>query len=106
MGFAVGELPYLSLIHICSGAALLYGVFAIYMMSYGLGHGDMDMVAQYHGDLYFESAAMILTLVTVGKYLERKSKSKTGESIQKLMDLAPDTALLYKDCLLYTSRCV
>ena len=86
-----------SLVAIGSGAALLYGVFAIYMMSYGLGHGDMDMVAKYHGDLYFESAGMILTLVTVGKYLERKSKSKTGESIQKLMDLAPDTALLYKD---------
>ena len=104
-GYFSGGIPALfhgapnmdSLVAIGSGAALLYGVFAIYMLSYGLGHGEMETVARYHGDLYFESAAMILTLVTVGKYLERRSRSRTGDSIQKLMDLAPDTALLVRD---------
>ncbi|NCB30319.1 MAG: heavy metal translocating P-type ATPase [Clostridia bacterium] len=86
-----------SLVAIGSGAALLYGIFAIYRMSYGLGHGDMELVTRYHSDLYFESGAMILTLVTVGKYLERRSRRRTGESIQKLVDLAPDTALVRRE---------
>ena len=55
------------------------------------------MVHHYAMDLYFESAAMILTLITLGKYLETRSKGKTGEAIQKLMDLAPKTATVVRD---------
>lgn len=83
-----------SLIAIGSGAALLYGVFAIYRIGYGLGHGDIALVERYASDLYFESAGMILALITVGKYLETRSKGKTSEAIEKLMDLSPKTALL------------
>lgn len=83
-----------SLIAIGSSASLIYGIFAIYRMSYGLGHGDMELVHRYYHDLYFESAAMILALITVGKYLEARSKGKTSEAIKKLMDLAPKTAVV------------
>ncbi len=83
-----------SLIAIGSGAALVYGIFAIYQIGYGLGHGDMARVSQYSMDLYFESAAMILTLITVGKFLESRSKRRTTDAINKLMDLAPKTALV------------
>lgn len=83
-----------SLIAIGSCASLIYGIFAIYRMSYGLGHGDMELVHRYYHDLYFESAAMILALITVGKYLEARSKGKTSEAITKLMDLAPKTAVV------------
>ncbi len=81
-----------SLIAVGSAAAVVYGVFAIYQMGWGLGHGDMELVAKYHMDLYFESAGMILTLITLGKFLETRSKGKTGEAISRLMDLAPKTA--------------
>lgn len=83
-----------SLIAIGSGAALVYGIFAIYRIGYGLGHGDDILVSRYASDLYFESAGMILSLITVGKYLETRSKGKTGEAIEKLMDLSPKTAIL------------
>lgn len=86
-----------SLVAIGSGAALLYGVFAIYRMGYGLGHGDAELVSRYASDLYFESSGMILTLITVGKYLETRSKGKTSEAIEKLMDLSPKTAILLLD---------
>ncbi len=82
-----------SLIAVGAGAAMVYGVFAIYRIGWGLGHGDMALVEQYSGDLYFESAGMILTLITLGKYLETRSKGKTGEAITKLMDLSPQTAI-------------
>lgn len=86
-----------SLIAIGSGAAMLYGIFAIYRMSYGLGAGDMELVARYHHDLYFESAVMILALITVGKYLETRSKDKTSEALTRLMDLAPKTATIERN---------
>lgn len=86
-----------SLIAIGSTAAVVYGVFAIYRMAYGMGMGDMDLVARYHMDLYFESAATILALITLGKFLETKSKGKTSEAIQKLMDLAPMTAYVERN---------
>lgn len=86
-----------SLIAIGSTAAVVYGVFAIYRIGYGLGHGDMALVEKYSMDLYFESAAMILTLITLGKYLETKSKGKTGEAIARLLDLAPKTAVVLID---------
>ncbi|MDD4569677.1 MAG: heavy metal translocating P-type ATPase [Tepidanaerobacteraceae bacterium] len=86
-----------SLIAVGSGAALAYGIFAIFRMSYGLGAGNMELVHKYYHDLYFESSAMILTLITVGKFLEARSKGKTSEAIRKLMDLAPKTATVEKN---------
>lgn len=83
-----------SLIAIGSTASLVYGIVAIYRMSYGLGSGDMELVHRYYYDLYFESAAMILALITVGKYLEARSKGKTSEALTKLLDLAPKTAVV------------
>ena len=85
-----------TLIAIGSSAAVLYGIFALYNIGYGLGHGDLDLVKRYSMDLYFESAAMILTLITVGKYLETRSKGKTSEAISKLLDLSPKKALVVR----------
>ncbi|MEG1870034.1 MAG: cation transporter, partial [Oscillospiraceae bacterium] len=70
-----------TLIAIGSSAATLYGIFAIYRIGFGLGHGNADIVMHYSMDLYFESAVMILTLITLGKFLETKSKGKTGEAL-------------------------
>lgn len=86
-----------SLIAIGSAAAIVYGVFAIYQIGIGLGHQNMEQVHQYTMDLYFESAGMILTLITLGKYLETRAKGKTSEAITKLMNLAPKTALVIRD---------
>ena len=83
-----------SLIALGAGAAVLYGIFAMYRISYGLGHENMALVEQYSHDLYFESAGTILTLITVGKYLEGRSKGKTSEAISKLMNLAPKMAVI------------
>lgn len=81
-----------SLIAVGSLAALTYGVAALFRMSWALGHGQMDIVTEYSHNLYFESAAMILTLITFGKYLETRAKGKTGDAIRALMDLSPKTA--------------
>ena len=86
-----------SLVAIGSAASILYGIFAIYQMSYGLGHGDLERVRQYAMDLYFEGASMILTLITLGKYLETRSKGKTSEAITRLMDLAPKSATVLRE---------
>lgn len=86
-----------SLIAIGSAAAFIYGIYAIFRTGYGLGHGNMEIVHMYAHDLYFESGATILALITFGKYLEAKSKGKTSEAISKLMDLAPKTALIVKN---------
>ncbi len=83
-----------SLIAIGSSASMLYGIFAIYRIGYGLGHNMGELVDHYRTDLYFESAVMILTLITVGKFLETRSKGKTGEAIAKLINLAPKTAVV------------
>lgn len=84
-----------SLVSIGSGAALLYGIFALYRMIWGLS-ADMSLVEHYSHQLYFESAAMILTLVTLGKYFEARSKSKTSSSLGKLVELAPKTATVIR----------
>ena len=86
-----------SLIAIGAGAAILYGIFAIYRIGYAMGHGDIMVVHQYAHDLYFESAGTILTLITIGKYLETKSKGKTSEAITKLLNLAPKTVTVVRD---------
>ena len=81
-----------SLIAVGSSAALVYGVAALFVMADAMGAGDWERVAHYSGNLYFESAAMILTLITLGKFLETRAKGKTGDAIRKLMDLSPKTA--------------
>ena len=86
-----------SLIAISATASMIYGIFAIIMISIGLSDSNMEFVSEYHHNLYFESAAMILTLVSFGKYLEQLSKRKTTQAISKLMDLAPKKALVLKD---------
>ena len=86
-----------SLIAVGSLAALIYGVAALFRMAYGLGHGDWALVRQYSENLYFESAAMILTLITLGKYLEARAKGRTGDAIRALMDLSPKTATVRRE---------
>ena len=86
-----------SLIAVGSGSALIYGIFAIYRMAAGLGAGDFATVAHYGHNLYFESAGTILTLITVGKYLETRAKGKTGQAVEKLLGLAPKTATVLRD---------
>lgn len=86
-----------TLIAIGSAAAVVYGCFALFRIGYGLGHGDLHLVHQYSMDIYFESAGTILTLITLGKYLESKSKGKTSEAIEKLMDLSPQTAIVERE---------
>ena len=86
-----------SLIAVGSLAALIYGVAALFRMGFAMGHGDWDTVMLYSENLYFESAAMILTLITVGKFLETRAKGKTGDAIRALMDLSPKTATIWRD---------
>ena len=86
-----------SLIAVGSGAALIYGVAALFRMAGAMGHGDWAVVEHYREQLYFESAAMILTLITLGKFLETRAKGKTGDAIRGLMDLRPETAVVLRD---------
>ena len=85
-----------TLVALGAGASLAYGVFAIVMICIGLSTGNDDLVMQYRHDLYFESAAMILTLITVGKTLEAYSKGKTTDALKSLMKLAPQTACVLR----------
>ena len=86
-----------SLIALGSSAAFIYSLYATFMMAYYLGRMDMDMTHHYMMQLYFESAGMILTLISLGKYLESRSKQKTSEAIEKLMKLMPSTAIVLKE---------
>ena len=86
-----------SLIAIGASASLIYGVYALYKIAYGFGHGDLAMVHRFSMDLYFESAGMILTLITFGKFLEARAKGRTSDAINKLMNLAPKTAVVERD---------
>ncbi len=85
-----------SLVGMGSMASALFGAFAIFRMGWGLGHGDMALVGEYSTNLYFESAGMIVTLITVGKYLEAKAKGQTSKALEKLMDLAPKQATVVR----------
>ena len=85
-----------SLIAIGSTAAIVYGIFAIYKIGISLGVGDLATADQYLMDIYFESAGAILSLITLGKYFETRSKGKTSEAINKLIDLAPKTATVVR----------
>ena len=86
-----------SLIAVGSLAALIYGVAALFRMAWALGQGMWDIVESYRENLYFESAAMILTLITLGKFLEARAKGKTGDAIRQLMDLSPKTAVVLRE---------
>ena len=86
-----------SLIALGSGAATVYGVYALFNMAFFMGHSDMEAAHHFAMNLYFESAAMILTLITLGKYLEARAKGKTTSSLSKLMDLSPKMATRVED---------
>lgn len=86
-----------TLIAMGSSAAAIYSIYAIFMMGYCLGHGQINEAHHYMMQLYFESAGMILTLISLGKYLESRSKKKTSEAIEKLMNLMPSTASVIRD---------
>lgn len=86
-----------TLIALGSGAALVYGIVAIYRIGYGLGHNDDELVMRYMMNLYFESSGIILTLISVGKMLEARAKGKTSSAIEKLLDLAPKTAVVERN---------
>ena len=86
-----------SLVAIGSSASMLFGLFALYMMLYALGQGDEATLHHYAHNLYFDSAAMILALITLGKYFESRAKHKTTDAISQLMSLVPDKAVVLKD---------
>ena len=81
-----------SLIALGSGAATIYGIYALFNMAFYAGHGNLEAAHRFAMNLYFESAAMILTLITLGKFLEARAKGKTTSSLSQLMDLAPKMA--------------
>lgn len=86
-----------TLIAMGSTAAFGYSLYATFMMAYFIGRGDLTSGHQYMMQLYYESAGMILTLISLGKYLESRSKQKTSEAIEKLMKLMPATAVVLVD---------
>lgn len=86
-----------TLVALGSTASFVYSVYALFAMTGAQVRGDMDAVMSYMHEFYFESAAMILTLITVGKMLEARSKGKTTDALKSLMKLAPKTAVLRKD---------
>ncbi len=86
-----------TLVAMGSTAAAVYSVSQLFVMAYAMGRGDMGHAHEGAMNLYFEAAAMILALVTIGKYMETRSKSRTSDAITKLMDLAPRTALVLRD---------
>lgn len=91
-----------SLIAVGSTAAFVYSTVVIYQIGYALGHGNIQATHDYVMNLYFESSAMILTLITLGKYLEARSKGKTGRALEKLLSFAPKTAVVERDGNEYT----
>lgn len=86
-----------TLIALGSSSAFIYGLFAILRIAYGFSFGDEEIIHQYMHNLYFESSAMILTLITLGKYFEARSKGQTKASLEHLINLAPKQATIIKD---------
>ncbi len=86
-----------SLIALGSSASALYGIYALYKIAFGMGHGDLAMVQQFSHDLYFEGAGTILTLITLGKFFEARAKGRTSDAINRLLNLAPKTACVLRD---------
>ncbi len=96
-----------ALVCVGSGAAVVYGLFVMGQIAFALAAGDMEAAMAGRHDLYFESAAMILTLITLGKMLEERSKGKTTSALKALMDLAPQTATLLidgKECVVAAAK--
>lgn len=86
-----------SLIAIGAAAAFLYSLYGTYMMAYHMGRGDLSAAHGYMMNLYYESCGTILTLITIGKFLEAKSKRKTSDAVSKLVSLAPKTAIVLRN---------
>ena len=86
-----------TLVALGSSASYVYALAMTFIMAYGFGHGQRMLVEQARHALYFDSSAMILTLVSIGKYLESKSKAKTGDALGKLMDLTPKNAIVLRN---------
>ncbi|MCD8391309.1 MAG: heavy metal translocating P-type ATPase [Firmicutes bacterium] len=86
-----------SLISLGSGAAVVYGVYAMFKIAYALGYGDFETVGTFMHDLYFESAGTILALISLGKFFEARAKGHTTDAINKLLNLAPKTAVVLRD---------
>lgn len=86
-----------SLVAIGAGASVVFGIFSIFRIGWGLGHENWNLVINYSSNLYFESAGMIITLITLGKFLESKSKGKTSEAIEKLINIVPKQATILKN---------
>ena len=86
-----------SLIAVGSGSALIYGMIVLFQMAAAMGKGQWEIVQRHSHSLYFESASMILTLITLGKFLETRAKRKTGDAIAALMDLSPKTATVRRN---------
>ena len=91
-----------SLIAVGSAASLLYGGIALFRMAFAMGNEQWDVVKLYSENLYFESAAMILTLISLGKYLEARAKGKTSDALRQLMDLSPKSALILREGVEHT----
>lgn len=86
-----------SLIALGASAAFVYSLYGTYMTAYYMGHGDLNSAHGFMENLYYESCGTILTLITIGKYLEAKSRRKTSDAVSKLIDLAPKTAIVLRD---------
>ncbi len=86
-----------TLIALGASAAFVYSVYGTYMMAWHTGHGDLEAAHGYMSALYYESCGMILTLITVGKFMEERSKGRTTDAIKKLVSLAPKTAVVERD---------
>ncbi len=86
-----------SLIAVGSSAAVVYSMYMLYRIAVALGVGHLHLAHDFSMDLYFESAGVILTLITLGKFLEARSKGKTSEAIEKLLSLAPKTAVVLRE---------
>ena len=86
-----------SLIAIGSSAAVFYGIFVIYRIAYALGNANILDIHHFVHDIYFESGATILTLITLGKYLESKSKSRTSNALKHLIEISPETAVVSRN---------
>ena len=86
-----------ALIALGAGASVVYGIYALYKIAFGLGHGDMATVSQFSHDLYFEGAGTILALITLGKFFEARAKGRTSDAIDALLDLRPKRATILRD---------
>lgn len=86
-----------SLVAVGTTAAFVYGIFVMFMLAYGFSYQNFDIIHQYSHQLYFESTVVILTLITLGKFLESRAKGKTSQAIEKLIDLMPENARIIRD---------